>query len=232
MWGQFTEGQSKFNVKKNPNTAFLVMPMDKKLWRGKAKYSHAKGEGEDYEMFNNQPMFRYNAYFSINTVHYMDLVQTYGKESLPLLRITQASLITKAAKLLVRTWKKDRILKPWAEGVFNRMDALKFISYIDEDGFPEIIPLIHGQASNNIRLTFYPAAFRKELESIPKSSSVAVFGLTMEMESVLIRGTFLGIKLPLAISLGVIDVEWVYNSMPPKSEQIYPVNKIQPVVNF
>src|SRR4030043_2169598 len=98
IWGQFSEGQSKQNGKTNPTTGFLIMTLDRSLWRGKALWTNTTTHGEDYEMFNNKPMFRYNAYFGIHTVHYMDLVERYGKESLPLARIVLGSILTKARK--------------------------------------------------------------------------------------------------------------------------------------
>lgn len=114
IWGQFSEGQSKQNVKTNPKTGFLIMTLDRSLWRGKALWTHQTTHGEDYEMFNNKPMFRYNAYFGIHTVHYMDLIETYGKESLPLLQIGLGSILTKAAKSAARQESSTkRILKPW-----------------------------------------------------------------------------------------------------------------------
>ncbi|MEN6475556.1 MAG: pyridoxamine 5'-phosphate oxidase family protein, partial [Syntrophaceae bacterium] len=93
MWGQFTEGRSKAHVRSNPKTGFLILTMDRRLWRGKAVWTHAVNEGADYVMFNSKPMFRYNAYFGIHTVHYMDLVGTYGRENLPLGAIVASSLM-------------------------------------------------------------------------------------------------------------------------------------------
>ena len=232
IWGQFSEGFSKQHVKKNPNTGFLILTMDKHIWRGKAKWTHEEKQGEDYEMYNNKPIFRYNAYFGIHTVHYMDLVQTYGRENIPSGSIILAALVTKFAKSGTRTGIDDPILKPWAQGLFNRLNALKFISYIGEDGFPVIIPLIQCQASDSRRLVFSPFAYIKELSGIEKGKKVAVFGLTMEMEDILIRGTFLGFNRYRSVQLGSIDIEWVYNSMPPKHGQIYPLEAIKPVVNF
>jgi hypothetical protein len=230
IWGQFTEGLSKAHVRKNPKTAFLILTMDRKLWRGKALWTHSRKEGEDYEMFNTKPMFRYNAYLGIHTVHYMNLVETYGMESLPLPKIVLASLLTKLGKPLAKTQIKDRILKPWGEGLFNRLDALKFIAYIGSNGFPVIIPILQCQASDSRRLAFSPLAYARELETISEGAPVAVFGLSMQMEDCLVRGVYRkrGSTLPLSI----IDIDWVYNSMPPKSGQIYPELELKPVVNF
>lgn len=232
IWAQFSEGMSKKNVRTNPRTAFLIMTLDKALWRGKASWTHFAREGEDYEMFNGKPMFRYNSYFGIHTVHYMDLLETYGRESLPLAHIAAASLLTMAAKSGARTNAERPILKPWGEGLFNRLSSLKFIAWVGEDGFPSLTPLLQCRASDSRRLVFSTAAYGKELKTIKKGAAVAVFGLTMDMEDVLIRGTFKGFGRYRGIRMGAVDVEWVYNSMPPTPGQIYPEVKIKRVVSF
>ena len=233
IWGQFSEGQSKQNVQTNPKTGFLIMTLDRSLWRGKALWTSSATHGEDYEMFNNKPMFRYNAYFGIHTVHYMNLVETYGREALPLIRIGLGSILTRAAKSAVRKVNSARrILKPWAEGLFNRLNSIKFICYADEDGYPVVIPLIQCQAADSTRLAFSPLAYQDELAALRPGCNVAVFGLTMEMEDVLVRGVFTGLEKHRGITLGCVDINWVYNSMPPKPGQIYPVPELRPVVNF
>ena len=233
IWGQFSEGQSKQNVKTNPKTGFLIMTLDRSLWRGKALWTHQTTHGEDYEMFNNKPMFRYNAYFGIHTVHYMDLMETYGRESLPLLQIGLGSILTKAAKSAAKQESRaERILKPWAERLFNRLGAIKFLSYVGDDGFPVIIPLIQCQAADSTRLAFSPLAYREEISALRQGSSVAIFGLTMDMEDVLVRGVFAGFGRHRGVTLGCVDIVWVYNSMPPKPGQIYPIQKLGAVVNF
>jgi len=232
IWGQFSEGQSKANVKTNPKTGFLIMTMDRSLWRGKAVWTHQTGHGSDYEMFNNKPMFRYNAYTGIHTIHYMDLKETGGREGLPLARIVLSSLLTKIGKPGARSNRSERILKPWAQGLFNRLDSVKFCSYVDRDGFPVIVPLLACQAADSTRLAFSPLAYRDELQGLKKGMSVAVFGLTLEMEDVLVRGKFGGFDTYRKITLGTINIDWVYNSMPPVHGQIYPETALTPVTDY
>src|SRR4030066_970455 len=192
IWGQFSEGLSKQNVQANNKTGFLIMTLDKSLWRGKALWRYTATHGEDFDMFNNKPMFRYNAYFGIHTVHYMDLVETYGRGFLPLVRIVLGSLLTMASKSAVKQKNNTgRILKPWAEGLFNRLDSIKFLSYIDKDGFPVLIPFIHCQATDSTRLAFSPLAYKDELNALRQDSSVAVFGLTLDIDAVLVRGVLI-----------------------------------------
>lgn len=230
--GQFCKGKSKEYIQKNPDIAFIIMTMDKKMWRGRAKWTHLKCDGPEYEEYNNTPMFRYNAYFGINTVHYLDLIETGGKESLPLGKIILSTLLTKLAKGGLANDNGNRILKPFAEGIFNDLAALKFISYIGEDGWPVMFPVIQCQASDSKRLTFSSLAFGAELSKIKDGTTVAVFGITMGMEDVLVRGTFNGPKRSRGVKVGTVDINWVYNSMPPCHGQIYPEVELTPVLNY
>jgi len=224
--GQFCKGLSKQYIQENPNIAFLIMTMDKKMWRGRAKWTHLKNDGPEYERYNEIPMFRYNTYFGINTVHYLDLIETSEGEDLPM------AILTKLAKAFMTTGVKDRILKPFAEDLFNQLDSLKFIVYVGPDAFPVIVPVIQCQAADSRRLVFSPMAFKDELLRIPREAMVAVFGLTMKMEDVLIRGPFRGFDRIMGFKFGTIDIEWVYNSMPPAHGQIYPEVELKPLIDF
>ena len=230
--GQFCEGLSKQYIQQNRNISFLIMTMDKKMWRGRARWTHLKKEGPEYERYNQIPMFRYNTYFGINTVHYLDLIETTGNQDLPMPKIVLSAVLTKLSKRAAATGVGGRILKPFAENLFNQLDALKFMVYAGKDGFPEIVPLIQCQAADSRRLAFSPIAFKEELVPIVVDTKVAVFCLTMKMEDVLVRGVFRGYRRTRGLKLGTVDIEWVYNSMPPAHGQIYPEVELRPIVDF
>ena len=230
--GQFCEGLSKRYIQQNNSIAFLIMTMDKKMWRGKAKWTHLKKEGPEYERYNEIPMFRYNAYFGINTVHYLDLIETSECRSLPMPQIIASTMLTKIAKSSAQTDGDGRILTPFAEQLFNQLDSLKFMALIGPDGFPVIIPIIQCQAADSRTLAFSSLAFKDELKQISPGTEVAIFGLTMGMEDVLIRGTFNGFKRHRLVNLGTVGIEWVYNSMPPGHGQIYPEVPLKAIVDF
>ncbi len=59
-----------------------------------------------------------------------------------------------------------------------------------------------------------------------------MFGLTMGMEDVLVRGVFHGFKRFRFMKLGTVEIEWVYNSMPPGHGQIYPLVALKTVTEF
>ena len=230
--GQFCEGLSKQFIQKNNNVAFLIMTMDKRMWRGKAIWTHLKKEGPEYERYNEIPMFRYNTYFGINTVHYLDLVETTEGRALPMPQIIASAVLTKFAKGGAKSDGDERILTPFAEQLFSKLDSLKFMAYIGSDEFPAIIPIIQCQAVDSRTLAFSSLAFKRELKQVSPGTEVAIFGLTMGMEDVLIRGTFHGFKRHRFVNLGAVDIEWVYNSMPPAHGQIYPRVDLEAVTEF
>ncbi len=230
--GEFCKGNSKSHIQKNPKIGFLVMSMDRKMWRGHAKWTHLRQEGPEYETYNDLPMFRYNAYLGINTVHYLDLIDAQGPDRLPLPKIILSALVTKIAKGGAATGNNDRILNVFGEDLFNRLDVLKFIAYIRDDGYPELVPILQCQAADSRRLAFSTMAYGDELKKIEPGKMVAIFGLTMKMEDVMVRGTFKGTRRLRGIQTGTVDIDWVYNSMPPAHGQIYPPVPLKPVTEW
>jgi hypothetical protein len=231
-FGQFTEGTSKKHILSNPKVGFMIMSLDKKLWRGKASYSHFTKDGPEFDYYNNVPMFRYNAYFGVHTVYYLDLISQTGKYPLPMNKIIFAAVKTMLARTAGRKLGKRAVLNDWTCVFLNKLDNLKFLSYIDSDGFPVIIPAIQAQSLDAEHVLFSTSAYQHELESIPPESDLCVFGMALSMEDVLLRGKFLGIHRVAGIKSGVVQIDWVYNPMPPIPGQIYPPVDLHPVEHF
>lgn len=221
-FGQFTEGVSKQHLRLNPRAGFLIMSLERNLWRGKATFTHTVQEGVDYDYYNNVPMFRYNAYFGVHTVYYLDLLAHGGKEALPMNRIIMAALLSSAARSLGRKMGEKAVLNAWTRAFLNKLDQLKFLSYVDADGYPSIVPAIQAQCLDAQHVLFSTAAYRAELERIPAGASLALFGLSLSMEDVLLRGRYLGLRRVAGVRAGALEVDWVYNPMPPVPGQVYP----------
>jgi hypothetical protein len=231
-FGQFVEGTSKKHILENPKVGFLIMSLDKNLWRGKADYTHRVKEGAEYDYYNNTPMFRYNAYFGVHTIYYLDLVHHSGKSPLPMNKIIIAAVQTRLARAFGRKTTKKEIINRWSRDFLNKMDNLKFLSYVGADGYPLIIPAIQTQSLDAARVLFSTLAYSDELKAIPTGTPLAVFGMALTMEDVLLRGTYQGIRSVGGIQAGVVEANWVYNPMPPAPGQVYPPLKLNPVRQF
>jgi hypothetical protein len=231
--GQFIVGNSKWFMQKNPKISFFMLSThEKKMWTGKAVWTHKKSSGPELEAYKNMDMQRYNAYFPINLVHYFDLIKTTGAMNLPILNILITSLLTKWAKSGAKTNIPGVILTPWAHALFSSLITFKFISFVKEDGFPCLIPFVQCMNSDSRRIVFYPNALKHDKNDLTPGMDMAVFCLKTSLESVLVRGKFVGYKRIRGINFGVIDINWVYNSMAPNAGQIYPKTELEPVEDF
>jgi hypothetical protein len=231
-FGQFTEGMSKKHILNNPKVGFLIMSLDKNLWRGKATYTRYAKEGLEYDFYNNIPMFRYNAYFGVHTVYYLDLVMQTGKTPLPMNKIIFAAILTMLARTLGRKSSEEPVLNAWTRTFVDKIDNLKFLSYVGEDGYPIIIPAIQTQSLDAQHLLFSTSVYNDELEVIPVGTDLAVFNMALTMEDVLLRGKYQGLRRVGGVKTGVVEVDWVYNPMPPVPGQVYPPLAIKPVTEF
>lgn len=232
VFGQFVEGLSKANIKKNHKVGFLILTLDRNMWRGRANFTHTATSGKEFDMFNNIPMFRYNAYFGIHTVYYMDLVEHYGKEPLPMGDIIQAALKTMMAKVFASNRDEKNVLNLWTRQLIGKLSNLNFLSYVGRDGHPVIVPVIQAQTLDNERIVFAASAYSEEIKAIPTNTAVAFFCMSFDMEDVLLRGTFHGVERVGGVQCGTVSVNWVYSPLPPKPEQVYPETKIEAVISF
>lgn len=232
VWGQFVEGLSKGFVRRNPKVGWLIMTLDKQLWRGKATFTHTAQQGPDYERYNTTPMFRYNAYFGVHTVYYMDLVAHTGQKPLPMAPIVAASVETLAARALVRHRAQQQAMNSWTQQLLSKIGALKFLAYVQADGYPMLIPILQAQTPDPEHILFALHPYGRELRAIPKGTPVAIFGMSLDMEDVLVRGTLETSRRPGGVPCGSVRVTWVYNSMPPNPGQIYPPVALEPITAF
>ncbi|MBI5505923.1 MAG: pyridoxamine 5'-phosphate oxidase family protein [Deltaproteobacteria bacterium] len=229
MFGQFSEGLSKQHLRADPRAGFLVMSKDRRIWRGSARWTHAAKHGDEYELYNQKPMFRYNAYFGIHTVHYLDLVALGGEEKFDAGSFVRGLLTTSLVRRLVGGSAGERILTPWAERHIGRARTLKFLAYVGGDGYPAIIPLVPCLPADSARLVVAGSVHPGEFDALGRGTTCALYALNLEMESVLVRGRWSGVGRYAGLRAATLDIDWVYNSMPPSHGVIYPPTVLSPV---
>jgi hypothetical protein len=217
--GEFSRGLSKEFMRRRPLVGFLVMSLDRRLWRGRAIWKGSAKEGPEYVKYNRQPMFRYNTYFGINTVHYLDLAGVEGPAALPMGGIALAALATALRAGRARPSAGKSVLPPFALGILDALASLNFLSFVDAEGFPRIVPVIQARSAGPSRIVFTPGPWGSELRAIPAGARVALFSINLGMESFLARGSF---SAAIGGGLRGIDLDFLYNSAPPCHGQVYP----------
>jgi len=222
-FGQFSAGLSKRFIVERPDAGFLVLSADKRYLSGTATYTHSENTGAEFDLYNNKPLFRYNSYMGFYRIFYLDLNRITKLKDLPMGAIVLGAVLSRVKALF--TAKTDKNAMPVAaKALFSQLDSLKFLSYFGKDGNAVVIPVVQATSAGTDRVVFSGVPFGKALRAIPEGAKVSILCLTLKMESVLVKGV---------CSRGVLDIERVYNSMPPKMEYVYPRSaSVEPVRSF
>lgn len=212
MFGRFIVGKSKEYLAQRPEAGFLIMTLDKDFWTGQMRYTKTLSSGEEYEKYNSHPLFRYNTYFGVDGVFLCDLLNISEKRRLDMPSVILNAMRVLAAKPFRRRKDAPKLLTPWADELMKKLDTLAFIAWMDEKGVPAIAPCIQLQSADAGTLVLTDSPYRELLSQIGADARVAVFGANLKFESVLMKGRFTGWHG----GLGSVEIDRVYNSMPPK----------------
>lgn len=229
MFGQFCEGRSKDNVRREPRVGVLAMTRDLRLWRCKARWTGETQHGAEYELYNQKPMFRYNAYVGIHTIHYFDLVAATPAEQVSKAGLMLSALKAQCARPFLRPASDRRVMSPWAVRHLGRPATLTFVAFVGADGFPSIVPLVPCPPVGSTRIAVLPGRRHPEMADLRPGAVVACYGLNLGMESVLVSGPLTRWRRVLGMRAAVVDVDQVYNSMPPKHGVVYPPQPLEAV---
>ena len=222
-FGQFSAGLSKRFILDRPRVGFLVLGADKRFLSGNAVYTHSANTGTEFDLYNNKPLFRYNSYMGFYRIFYLNLEHISAIQPLPMGAIILGALLSRAKALFVQKSAK-KALPHVGQTLFAQLDSLKFLCYYDEKGEAKLFPVVQATSAGADRIALASIPFGKELFSIPEGTKASILCLNLQMESVLVKGIY---------RRGLLEIERVYNSMPPKMEYVYPRNEsIEPVRSF
>jgi len=214
-FGQFCAGLSKQFLPQRPECAFLALTAGMRWLRGAARLTHTAQTGPEFDMYNNKPLFRYNAYFGINTVWYLGLLGISGVQKLPMPQIAAGALLSRAGGLFAAKNEKNALSR-FGKALFAGIGNPKFLCYRAADGLT-IVPVVQAAPAGADRVVFAGLPYGKDLKDLAPGAPVCVMALNLDMQSVLVKGTYAGKKGARAI-----EIERVYNSMPPASGYIFP----------
>jgi len=231
-WGQFIEGLSKELILQRPKIGFLAMNRQQELWRGKAQHGHIETTGPVVDLYNQKPLFRYNSYFGISKVHFMDLQCVTEKEKLSIGGILKGSLLSLKAAGGAKSEQDKEIFNSMTMQLLTKFIGIKFISYLDDDGYPWLVPCVQARPAGKDRLVYPMSPFGDELAKIPEGTKVGLYYLSLDIKTVLVKGVTGPIEKRGGVKCGVIEVQEVYNPMPPISSRIYPPVPLEKIEEF
>lgn len=236
VWGQFTEGLSKKYVTqtKKQGMFFMTAVPPFKFVQAKVEFDYLLHSGEDCENFSRGKMLRYMTYTNVHTCFYNKVIAATEIRSLPLLGIVKGFLAAKLGVGKFKSKQTEEKLTDFGYEIHNQMTSAKAIAYIDPtDGFPIIIPCFQLRAPDKNKLAFPFAQFKEDLEKIPLGSHVATYCTVsdnLELMNQMINGRLTETKQVRGMKWGIIEIDEIYNSMPPLSGVIYPYIEVRPKV--
>ena len=222
-FGQFSAGLSKRFIMDRPRVGFLALSADKRFLTGNATYTHSANTGKEFDLYNNKPLFRYNSYMGFYRIFYLNLDRISPIKPLPMVSIGIGAILSRVKALFVKKNEK-KALPIVGQRLFSQLDSLKFLCYFDEAGNAVLLPVVQATSAGSDRIAFSSMPYKAALSRIPDGAKAAILCLNLNMESVLVKGRY---------HKGILEIEQVYNSMPPKMEYIYPRSEtIAPIRTF
>lgn len=214
-FGDFLLNKTAGNLDGNPKTAVLVMTEQLEWWSMTTDFSGWEETGELVETFNSSDLFRYNAYTGIRRAGKLDnakIIETgkVGKLGLAL----DFGMTGLSKNFLKSNGKTEKMPMPVAEK-FSRIQAVKILSYVREDGYPVCLPLMSSQPIDSANLVFGLGCTPDLIKDMPEKTFCAVNVVTFDPVSYQIKGTFQGYAGTLFGKKGVINVEQVWCTSPP-----------------
>ena len=208
--------------------------MPYKFLQSKVDFTHAMVGGEDCEYFSRLKLLRYVTYVNVWRAFYSDVKAVRPIRGLGLVGLLNGIMVSPIAKGGARDKNAEKKLGKFGNKLFNGPIFPKFLSYIDQsDGYPVIIPCFQLRAPDRSKFIFTLTQFKKDFRTIKEGSKVGVFACNMDYENQLVKGTFTGFQKFRNFTCGVIDIDMIYNSMPPLSGYTYPELRVRPkVTNF
>jgi len=228
MFGRSYYGKTKVLMREKKKCAFVLASLTMEYWRGRLNYTGATTSGDDMLYYNEKPKNRYNAYYPVNEVMYLDLLDVdHG----PIDFAVYGAAAQKAAAVAMDHLGSsgETPLTGVAMEIVQRKDCIKFLAYEGSDGYPCFIPMFHAIPVGPDRFLFADAPHSEDVKAIPAGAKVTLHCISMfTMEAVQFRGIYQGIR----DGIGAIDVKLVYNPMIPRPSFIYPRKPYQPVTEF
>lgn len=224
---EFIKGLSKEFFRQKPRSAFLIMNLGMYFWTGTMDFYDKKTEGEEYSLYNDMPLYRFNTYFGIHTVHYAKLREISERKKLNLLGIGANTVRVLLLAPFFRG-KESQVFNAWTRQHTKKAGTLFFLGFGGKDGYPRLLPVIQARSVSDSRILFSLAPYKKLAQGLEDGARASLYALNLDMEGVLLKGTYLSLKG----GLGALDVDRVYNCMPPIHRYIYPSEPWETVTDF
>jgi predicted pyridoxine 5'-phosphate oxidase superfamily flavin-nucleotide-binding protein len=215
IFGEFMMWKTRRNLEVNPRVSVAVMT-DSQGWVIKGDFLEFQRSGPHFDQIMAGDTFRYNAYAGIRNagvIRVGSVVRAFALSRLAVL------LDMARAKWFARSARKRSVngvtVPIQVRQKFARLQAAKFLAYLDSDGYPDIVPVLSLVPADEQTFVFSGGPAEPALAALSARARVAASVLTFEPLAYQIKGEFLGTERSLGRLAGVLAIQEVYSASPP-----------------
>jgi hypothetical protein len=135
-------------------------------------------------------MFRYNSYFGLGAIHVHNLIGVSEISKLSIPKIVIGQLKSKCMKhKIAKANTSIQIVPSYAHTLAKKMTSMKFLSFIDKNGYPQIIPAFQGSIVKNNYFAVANNINGDIINNIPNGAKIGIYIANFDLVSLLFQGT-------------------------------------------
>jgi hypothetical protein len=207
--------KTRRNLEANKKVCVAVVTEKLDGWIIKGNFREFVTAGPMIEKLNQTTFMRYNAYLGTRRAGIIDVLEVTDSFHLGYSSILRDLLPVAAARLFAPKNNAPRKMPPQVQEKFGRLQAVKLVSFVGDDGYPRIIPALSMRPLSSAEVIFGLHSFAKEWAALSPNTEVAATVITFDPISYQIKGTFTGARKTAAGRLGAIRINEVYSANPP-----------------
>lgn len=216
-FGEFMMVKTQANLAADPRVASIGLTPKLEMAGFTAELEGWVQSGPYVERINEIDFFRYNAY---GGVHNVAVANVRGllpfPEKVSFLGVGLEFAAMRTIGRVGRGEKVDGAVTPKPiRDKFNSIMSIKVIAYVDEDGWPDVVPAFGALFRTPGELRFKVSGYNARIRKVRPGTRLALNVLTLDLLTYQLKGTLARFEKHLGLEVGVVKVEEAYSCMPP-----------------
>jgi hypothetical protein len=125
----------------------------------------------------------------MGAVHTEDLVEVSEQQKLSIPKILFGSIKSKHMKKFITNADGVNRLPQYGIDLAKPLTALKFISFVDKDGYPRLLPAMQASVIDGDHVGVSNNTTTEIINEIPNGSKVAIFIANFDLVCLMVQGT-------------------------------------------
>ena len=185
FFGNFLLRKSIQNLEKDKRVGLLIITRELQGWMLQGDFEEFQRTGPYVDQQKRSSLLRYNAYTGIRNAGVIHVRSLLGTIRIPKLLVLRGYVLAQLARI-GRKAPTDGLPIPLpVRDEFKKMAAIKVLSWVEEDGYPIVVPALSLQPAGACGLICWK---EKRIPEPPEGATVAANVLTADAVSYQAKG--------------------------------------------